>query len=928
MPIPKHEKYIRKWASKYTGVSFHKPTNKWTAQITIEGKRHFIGYYENEEEAAADYARAVFKYKGEDALDEAREQNSDKEAQKRRRDEWFVIDLSDVPPQLPIPKSKGHIKEGASKYTGVSFHKPSNKWQAQIMIEGKKRHIGYYENEEDAAADFARAKFKYKGQDALDKKRGQKKSAPAVNIDLSNVPSIPPILKSAGGIKEGSSKYTGVTFNKAMNKWEAQIIIEGKQYSIGYYENEVFAAIDYARAVLKYQGQRTLDKAREQNSDKEVQKRRRDEWFVIDLSDVPPQLPIPKSVGLMKEGASKYAGVHFRKAENKWIAKIAINGKRRHIGYYKNEEEAAIDYARAIFKYRGQDALDKAREQNSSGPAIDLSDVPPQPPIPKKEGHMKEGSSKYVGVHFDKSMSKWKAAISIDGKQYYIGCYENEEDAAIDYARAFFKYKGQDALDKAREQNTSSLLRNGSNNEIGGGKKCALPLSSDDIIRGKEVKKLHNKNGGEKKRTPPPPSDGKGMMRCTEAAAMAAALAAAKSWNPPNSFGRKKSANGNKNETVGGKKRALPSGSGIISDRVVNKRKRTDNKNGGEKKRPLPLPSKDMISGKETAKKCLMKADELEIDLTDVPPQLPILKSAGDNKEGSSKYVGVSFHKPRNKWQAQINIDGKLRHIGSYESEGLAAIDYARAVFKYHGQETLVKAREAIDLSDILIGYARAVFKYKGEEAEALEKARELKKYTLSTNDNNNKNGGEKKRPCPLPSKDMINGKETAKKRLKKADKFVIDLADVPPQLPILKSKGRIKDGASKYMGVSFHKPRNKWRVSIMFEGKHRYVGSYESEEEAAVNYARAVFKYQGQEALEKARETIDLSDVPPQLPIPKSGRYIKDCTSIYTGVSFDKSTNKWQAKIWIDGTKRHIGRYDNEEEAAIDYARAVFKYK
>ena len=230
-------------------------------------------------------------------------------------------------------------------------------------------------------------------------------------------------------------------------------------------------------------------------------------------------------------------------------------------------------------------------------------------------------------------------------------------------------------------------------------------------------------------------------------------------------------------------------------------------------------------------------------------------------------------------------------------------------------------------MSDILIGYARAVFKYKGEEAQALEKARELKKYTLSTNDNNNKNGGEKKRPCPLPS-NMINGRETAKKRLKKADKFVIDLADVPPQLPILKSKGRIKDGASKYMGVSFHKPRNKWRVSIMFEGKHRYVGSYESEEEAAVNYARAVFKYQGQEALEKARETIDLSDVPPQLPIPKSGRYIKGCSSKYTGVSFDKATNKWQAKIWIEDTKRHIGCYESEEEAAIDYARAVFKYK
>ena len=52
-------------------------------------------------------------------------------------------------------------------------------------------------------------------------------------------------------MKEGSSKYVGVSFEESKNKWEAQIIIEGKQYSIGCYEIEVFAAVDYARAVLK-----------------------------------------------------------------------------------------------------------------------------------------------------------------------------------------------------------------------------------------------------------------------------------------------------------------------------------------------------------------------------------------------------------------------------------------------------------------------------------------------------------------------------------------------------------------------------------------------------------------------------------------------------------------------------------------------------
>ena len=88
-----------------------------------------------------------------------------------RRTNSIIIDLTDVPPQLPISKSKGHMKEGSSRYTGIVFNKAMNKWRATIKIEGKRRFIGYYENEEEAAKDYARAVFKYKGQgqEALDK---------------------------------------------------------------------------------------------------------------------------------------------------------------------------------------------------------------------------------------------------------------------------------------------------------------------------------------------------------------------------------------------------------------------------------------------------------------------------------------------------------------------------------------------------------------------------------------------------------------------------------------------------------------------------------------------------------------------------------------------------------------------------------------
>ena len=99
-------------------------------------------------------------------------------------------------------KKEGQIKEGASKYKGVTFHKAMNKWMARIKIDGKRRLIGFYENEEEAAADYARVAFKYKGQGAPDKGRKRKKSKPATDI-----PPQPSILGSAEQKKAETSKH-------------------------------------------------------------------------------------------------------------------------------------------------------------------------------------------------------------------------------------------------------------------------------------------------------------------------------------------------------------------------------------------------------------------------------------------------------------------------------------------------------------------------------------------------------------------------------------------------------------------------------------------------------------------------------------------------------------------------------------------------
>ena len=52
-----------------------------------------------------------------------------------------------------------------------------------------------------------------------------------------------------------------------------------------------------------------------------------------------------------------------------------------------------------------------------------------------------------------------------------------------------------------------------------------------------------------------------------------------------------------------------------------------------------------------------------------------------------------------------------------------------------------------------------------------------------------------------------------------------------------------------------------------------------------------------------------------------------QNTTSIYTGVSFYKSLNKWRAQIQIDGSKKHLGFFENEKDAALAYNKAASHY-
>lgn len=117
-------------ASKYKGVSFHAQTQKWKAQITDRGKVRYLGCFNDELEAAKKY---------------------DEAAALLRRPMNFPA--NDSGQGSAVKGGKG----GTSKYKGVSWKKNDKKWQAQIMIDGKRVHLGCFDSEEEAAAKYDEA---------------------------------------------------------------------------------------------------------------------------------------------------------------------------------------------------------------------------------------------------------------------------------------------------------------------------------------------------------------------------------------------------------------------------------------------------------------------------------------------------------------------------------------------------------------------------------------------------------------------------------------------------------------------------------------------------------------------------------------------------------------------------------------------------
>ena len=61
-------------------------------------------------------------------------------------------------------------------------------------------------------------------------------------------------------------------------------------------------------------------------------------------------------------------------------------------------------------------------------------------------------------------------------------------------------------------------------------------------------------------------------------------------------------------------------------------------------------------------------------------------KNRKENKNNKSGFKGVSWHKKKKRWRAQIRVNNKRIHLGYFNNKFYAAVVYARAAKKYFGE--------------------------------------------------------------------------------------------------------------------------------------------------------------------------------------------------------------------------------------------------
>lgn len=525
-------------------------------------------------------------------------------------------------------------------------------------------------------------------------------------------------------------------------------------------------------------------------------------------------------------------------------------------------------------------------------------------------------SSKYFGVSQHYISKKWHANISKENQRYYLGSYDNEDNAAIAYNETAKKLYG----DKAN----LNIIGESSLREIIKSVVCEELIRENENQYKDQITELLSNIVLQEKRKQT--SDYRGVMKSGNK--WIAKICYQKESYYLGSYERED------NAAKAYNKKAIELFGDDAKLNIIKDNSSDDSEN-------------DDISSDDS------ESDDTIIDNTN----LNIIK---ENK--TSKYIGVIFHLESEKWLAYCDKDNIIYNLGLHDKEEEAAKAYNAKQKKLYGLDALLniledtKKKSSIykgvyfnkmiekwivniykDGKDIYVGRydleldaakaynikAKELFGHKADLNEVpdeiiQEQKEQTSKYRGVFFKNKKWNSQIVKDKIKHPLGSFDNEKDAARAYNKK----IIELSINKSKLNILSDEdnpgpSNVKESDSEsssddedsFHGMSYHKKSNKWRVVITKDGIIHNVGAYKEKKEAALAYNKKIIELYGDKAKKLNKVSGELTTIIKKRQ-PKK----------YRGIRYVENIKKWSARIMNDGQEIAIGAFMTEIEAAEAY--------
>jgi len=363
------------------------------------------------------------------------------DAARRRRGAALAVASSRAPTQRP----DGRISHPSS-YRGVTWHKATNRWQAQLCYDGKKVHLGYFLDEKEAALVYDREALKHKGPgttinfpikaqtlgSGLRKPSGPAPStSPTGSSRLRNAQQASAKASTAARVRQGSgSTRSGAPSSPSTASATAAPLSTG--------------AAAPAAAGRKRPASELHERAQ----------------GGVRLDPGPPPKRVPAALGGSGSGAPPSPPSQRLDLQRQQLGPPLPGGSSgQAVLALRNSQEAAAaaaaatgrmkleGLAHAASQYMDQDLQDKDPHQDphrDADPDMDLDRRAEERHEAGRTRMMQRRSgrgpalrtSEYRGVTWKNQINKWRVQLKYKGKVIHLGCFYDERKAALAYDRA------------------------------------------------------------------------------------------------------------------------------------------------------------------------------------------------------------------------------------------------------------------------------------------------------------------------------------------------------------------------------------------------------------------------------------------------------------------------------------------------------------